>query len=375
MIRNLVAGSSILLVFLHPVFSYGLTTIKQVEVKSGRSIELSIDGKIEQNQIQTDYLNDIIQVSLTGTSIYPAKMLPINEGIISKVFVYQYSPQLVRCRVSVKGKADEYKNLTQIEVSPKGLRIHVGEQAAAVEEKVQSPSTALVEAETTLDEEALVKKLLKQNSSPAQKGVKQELLGEDDLLASEKRSSRVTSASSSAQHHARLPASEEEGLTGGGHALPTMSSVFLKLLAVIGLFAIAALLFKKLRGGGQGLAAAEESGGWLSHLKRAASQGTGFDKKMIQVVSTHSLGIKKSLMVVRVASKTLVIGVTSDSINLITDLSEGRGASASTDEFSSVLANERMKPHEESLAPRPASSSDAGVRSRIKNRLEGLKPL
>jgi flagellar protein FliO/FliZ len=208
---------------------------------------------------------------------------------------------------------------------------------------------------------------------------------------------------------------------------------------VLGLFGVCALGFKRYAqgrtdsrlGDAGALTAAATRGGWLGALGRIAKRGLGRDGSMIEVLSTHYLGPKKSIAVVRVAGRLLVLGVSSDSINLITQLSgedaladagalgiEGlgldepagprlkapapaRAASASAGAgataagaavFSDLLRAERTKPafanpsaHSayaaagisgQATGGAPgASKGGAGVRAQIRNRLEGLKQL
>jgi flagellar biogenesis protein FliO len=135
--------------------------------------------------------------------------------------------------------------------------------------------------------------------------------------------------------------------------------------------------------------------------------------KMIEVVSTHYLGPKKSIAVVKVAGRMLVLGVSQDNISLITQL----GATAALDEaavddldlealgvqgvaprqetrmaereapgtgaraaFGALLADEASRPSATAAARMPAMPVLAppepeGVRARIRTRLEGMKPL
>lgn len=126
----------------------------------------------------------------------------------------------------------------------------------------------------------------------------------------------------------------------------------------------------------------------------ADREGLGRNQRMIEVLSTHYLGPKKSIAVVRVAGRVLVLGVSNESINLITQLSgedaaesidlgefglpkgpsapsrgvgaggaAGTGATAAGNAiFADLLQTERAK-------------SGPNVRAQIRNRLEGLKQL
>ena len=60
------------------------------------------------------------------------------------------------------------------------------------------------------------------------------------------------------------------------------------------------------------------------NLGHTVTSGKGRSKKMIEVISNHHLGPKKSIAVVRVAGNMLVLGITDDAINLITRISDGQ---------------------------------------------------
>src|SRR4051794_31621528 len=87
----------------------GSTNLKSVQVSGGSRVDLLFDGKITRGQIKTEFFNDVIQLSLTDAAIYPAKISSVTGGELTKVFAYQYAPKLVRCRLSVKGKAEDFR--------------------------------------------------------------------------------------------------------------------------------------------------------------------------------------------------------------------------------------------------------------------------
>lgn len=128
---------------------------------------------------------------------------------------------------------------------------------------------------------------------------------------------------------------------------------------------------------------------------------------MIDVVATHYLGPKKSIHVVKVAGRTLVLGVSDGSINLITefagditesDLGEkvavaaltGAAPSKNTAESSDFLSELGEQLARESGRPAAPVSVPMGTgavaaaaptvarssaRDRIRSRLEGMKQL
>src|SRR5258708_1989943 len=111
--------------------SFALTTLKKVQVTDHSQVDLIFDDKVYARQIKTEFVNDIIQLSLNDVSVYPAKITSISGAELTKVFAYQYAPKLVRCRFSVKGKADDFKNRISIKASGKIVTVRIGGVTAA----------------------------------------------------------------------------------------------------------------------------------------------------------------------------------------------------------------------------------------------------
>jgi flagellar biogenesis protein FliO len=102
-----------------------------------------------------------------------------------------------------------------------------------------------------------------------------------------------------------------------------------KLALVVALFSACALGFKKFwQGRAQSPTAStglmNSLGKFAQSLGHTVTSGKGRSKKMIEVISNHHLGPKKSIAVVRVAGNMLVLGITYDAINLITRISENQ---------------------------------------------------
>lgn len=85
---------------------------------------------------------------------------------------------------------------------------------------------------------------------------------------------------------------------------PDMLSAGLQMIAALAV--VIALIFILLK--------------WLKHVgNQRLIRGGG---KRIRVIENHYLGVKKSLCLVRVPGKVLVLGVTSDRINLLDTVNE-----------------------------------------------------
>ena len=115
-----------------------LVSIRQVQVSDGDRVDILLDRKLDASQIRTDFINDIIQFSISDASVYPAKISSVSGTNLSKVFVYQYAPRLVRVRLTVSGKAESYQG--RVEVKPAGRMLSILLDADSVTDKVASKS-------------------------------------------------------------------------------------------------------------------------------------------------------------------------------------------------------------------------------------------
>lgn len=376
------------------IFHFGLsgsvlamTLLKQVQVSNSAQIDLLFDGKITKGQIQTEFFNDIIQLSIVDVTVYPAKISSVNGGTLTKVFAYQYAPRLVRCRLSVSGKAEDYKDRLSINTSGKIATIRINQPRTAVEEKVDSVSVQASAPVRNLTPANAVASNSVENPTDS-----------DHLDPEEKKLlARVVSApvqKGNAQVAAPIESKNKlsnQKLVGAQKPLPSLSGVLMKLALVMGIFGIFAFFLKKIMGvkatsrgnlqipGVSELeittALVNKNGvrGIFSYLGRLAHQGFGkFGNKeqMIEVLSNHHLGPKQSIAVVRVCGNKMVLGIANDSISLISQLAENQEKDGddfnldSKSDFSDLLKSEKSKP-----------VITDGVRARIRTRLEGLKPL
>lgn len=72
-------------------------------------------------------------------------------------------------------------------------------------------------------------------------------------------------------------------------------------------------------------------------------QYKGLDNERIFIHSTTQIGNNKTLHVIEIAGKKLLIGVTNESINLIKDLDENETSKVATDEVKSIFQKELSK--------------------------------
>ena len=181
----------------------------------------------------------------------------------------------------------------------------------------------------------------------------------------------------------------------------------MKISFLVGFLALGWFVIKKRKS-----ISLENKKGIFKTIGKLARGSFGNNEKLIQIMSTHYLDPKKKLVVARVMNRVLVLGVASESINLITQFIEDP-QSASVDDgtslaqgavFDQLLESEKDRPFfidpSHSMANRMANSSmngaagaiksgsgnglgtdpgidndKSGARSRIKSRLEGMRPL
>jgi flagellar biogenesis protein FliO len=320
-----------------PARAWAVATLRGIETGDG-AIELQFDDAVDARTVRTEYFRDIIQVSIDGASVYPAKIVSVPSGSLSKVFAYQYTPRQIRCRLSVRGDAEKYQGRVRVAARGRTVSIRVEEPAA----KTDSVTVKAAQA--------------------------------------------VRAGSGGVAAKSKTPAPAPEKLTGGKD-LPSPFSGFAWLGALMLLAGVAWTVARKLRGRGNrrssGGAKARLSGIIGDFTKRAFGGKAG----MIEIVSTHHLSPRQSIAVVDVGGRRLVLGITQEAISLITRL-DGEGAARGADEAvaqdepsaepaAAPAKGEGFSALLEVEATRPAAAPGApsGSIDRIRRKLEGYKTI
>lgn len=396
-----------------------ITVLKDVQVTKGsgatsglEQIEITFDREIDRKQIQTELFRDIIQLSLRDVAVYPAKIVAVSGKNLSKVFAYQYTPKLVRFRMTVNGKAEDYDGRFLVEPRGKVLSLRfVREQASQDRDKLvvqaaqalraapqdsakvgdgssepKAPESHAALGKIEQREQALLKNVLesdaKKNGKPA--------TGTPLFAESTDKNVETTSKPSAKSAMSAI--------------LRSIGWMFMALIALIA----AAVLVKKIRSRRMPLGDVSVAG-VSSFLRKIGTAGSSLgvklgikrDARMIEVVSNHYLGPKKSIAVVRIRGKLLVVGITNDSINLITQLDSGSESPESEDggldtdpeallnEFRgaaaggvgarsagpAVFANAIDQAMRSPASPSASSSGSNSAREKIRKRMEGMKVL
>ncbi len=323
-------------------------TLKRVQITDGSRVDLLFDAKVSARQIRTEFFNDIIQVSLTDVSVYPAKINSLSGSELTKVFAYQYAPKLTRCRLSVKGNAETFKDRFEVKAEGKIISLRMLPQAAAAPSSSSeaSPTRARLSTEeakrsvassSDLKEKAEEQALLQRVISGAPASVPAQAASaptKSEPVAASKAVEPAASASTASK-------AVSSGPLAGGKPLPSPWRSIGMLMVVVCAFLAFAWITKKVKGG-TGLnpvAAISSVAGKSNPLGKILSQFGGSKSKMIEVVANHYLGPKKSISVVRIGTRMLVLGVTNESINLITQLDAGNTEAQQAQAQAQAMAN------------------------------------
>ena len=311
--------------------AFAITNLKKVQITDGSQIDLFFDGKVSPSQIRTEFFNDIIQISLTDTSVYPAKINSVSGMDLTKVFAYQYAPKLVRCRLSVKGKAESYQGRFHVTNNGKVLSLRIsGGTATAISDKIThtaAAATTAVAAKSSvsavapesapveIEEKALLEKVMKSEARSVEK--KDSARESDSKDSDSEESPTLTGFGKKSTSNKTL---------GGAKPLPSPFRSLGVLIVVIGLFGLMMLMVKKVRDARSGASANLEKHkgfkglfGQFAKMTGNLAGSMGGKGKMMETVATHYLGPKKSIAMVRISGRMLVLGVTNESINLITE--------------------------------------------------------
>ena len=310
--------------------AWAVTALKQIRVTEGSRVEMDFDGKLKSSQIKTEFFNDVIQISLSDVSVYPAKIFSVSGPNLAKVFAYQYSPKLVRARLTVKGKAEAFKDRVSVQVIGNSINVVLSDEASAsasgAKDQIHQSAAQAVRADSAAKAEA------KSEAKSEAKGVAPVPLSTDEKSLLDKVLTQPVPTKESLKEKDAIPASTGRTLAWGKKTEAKASSSVLRILGMLGLvlgvflaFALILKQAKKLTGPG--------SKRFNSMLGRFVRVKLGHREKMIDVVATHYLGPKKSIAVVRVCGRLLVLGVSNDSINLISQLADPSAGASSDDEL------------------------------------------
>ena len=324
--------------------AHAAISLQRVQVTEGARVDLIFDGKVDPAAIKTEFFNDTVQLSMEGVNVYPAKITSVSGPDLLKIFAYQYSPGLVRCRFTLKGKAEDYKDKVRVSGDGKILSVRFSDDIKQSRRKQEMVSDAITlsarkpekspqsaqraeeksaeVAAVTADERTLLERVLGSNPEKAEEKEQVPRVAENDTAKAKAGAAAGSSATirdarkSPAQAPAEAVASSI-GAPGRLTSAPELPSPA-RSLGVLASICGALGLLVVLRRGFQGKGALKRIEGHKGLNGLLGNLGLGRNERLVEVLSNHSLGPRKSIAVVRVGGRRLVLGVTNESINLIT---------------------------------------------------------
>ena len=271
-------------------------TVRDIKILPSNQIEILLDGVTPKTLLELDYVRDIVQFSIQNATIYPAKILHAEDQSFNKIFAYQYSPNLVRVRFSVDGKAEAFKG--KVKWALKGKTIVVSFPAT------HSVKTEAVEEST---EKTLLAKVL--GDHKPQPEVKPETLANNNNSKPTIESTPLTGKSSKQM--------TTSASLGGQKAGSSILKSFLSMFLIVGGLGAVLVYVKRKKNGMHATQAKKVGDSWISSLLPSSMRK---QKSFIEVMATHALGPKQSIVVVKIRGQQFVLGVTQDSVQLITQI-------------------------------------------------------
>jgi flagellar biogenesis protein FliO len=350
------------------------------------AVDFSLSQKISAENVSVEFERNFIQLSLKGVTAYPARTETIKEGSLDKVFTYQYQPDLARARVLLSTQASTIKAKSSWKITGDGVRIVVRGAITAqtatdtVKNKAAAAGATTGNAAET-DDDRIVKEILAGKDATAAATA-----GASNSSASTTKADTIPPITDAK----KVEKGEDTALFAPktGEEKPRESGatrVIASLLLVIGVIGACAVAFRRF----------------------ALGKGMPFQRQnsVIETIATHGMGPKRSVAVIKVLDQYMVIGMAGDNMNLLANLGSdvkidkyldsvgGPGASFH-DSLEGALAGVDAKASRTDTAGSPlthlsaqsfggalggalpkAAQIEQGVRSSIKKRLAGFKPL
>lgn len=333
-----------------------ITNIKQQQAHEGfSSVEVDFSSEIKKDDVNVDFQRNFIQLSLKGVSAYPARTKSFKNGLLEKIFTYQYQPDIARARILLKVNASKIQDQSEWSIDGNKLLVKVPNAltkdtlklASAAASKVQPVKVENPKMSQDLEDEKIVQDIINEAkaagtpSSNIEKKENKSLEDQPLFSSKEKKASSLESAKD-----------------------PKAGKVLTSLLMVLGIIGAVALAFRRFVLG-----------------KGMAGQKSG---KVIDVLSTQSLGPKRSIALIKVLDQYMVVGMSGDGMTLLSNLGSNVNVDKFMDEvgpgpsfsntFKTAMSDDASPRQDDADFPITQKKS-SGIRETIKKRIEGFKPL
>ena len=356
-----------------------MVQIKEIDSENSLSakggIRILLSGEISKDSVSLNFERNFIQLSLKGVSAVPAKTKIISNELFDKVFSYQFQPDLARVRILLGKPASKVKDLARWELNGNILTISLKDTAITDKKIPRVTAEARTAPETIKKSDSIVTT----SAAPkTPKDMENEAIEKNIILEARKVPAALgaleakplnISATPVAASTEDQPVFQSNKYNGGSsdslnkEKSGSYGKMTVSLLIVLALIAGLTYGFKKLG---------------LHKALNLNQQKT----KVIEVISSQSLGAKSSVTLVKILDQYMVLGVTSENVNLLSNLGSNVDVEKHLDEvgpgisFSKALLHTMDEPESntrnseiQKTAPRPS------MKSLIKQRLEGFKTL
>jgi flagellar biogenesis protein FliO len=296
-------------------------TIREVQIQGGRSARILLDGVIPRGGVTLEYVRDNVQFSILNSTIYPARILH-SEGegplAFSKVFAYQYSPNLVRIRFTVDGKAEALKGKIKMALKGKAIEIDFpqaveGLPAEDSAEKEASLLSKVLGRSVPVEQEVRSVGGNESQSKSASEKAAEKAAEKSTEKVTEKIADKPLDKPMDQKGKVKTPLAGKRAELGQSQASPSPLRSLIAMFLVVGGLGLVLVYVKKAKGGKQ---AKRNGDSWLSGILSGGKKNQPY----IEVLANHALGPKQSITVVRIRDQQFVLGVTQDSVQLITQI-------------------------------------------------------
>jgi len=314
-------------------------------------VEVILSENVAKDKMTFNYDRNFLQLSMADVNAFPAITKSVDGKVLEKIFAYQYQPDLARVRFILNDKSEKYKNLTKWETSENKVAL-IFKSAKQTTDAVVTKAAALAPIKENLELKEV--ELLKKVAASKALDIPKAALDSEtqDLFKQPVESPEKTT---------EVFKKKNEDPSAG------IRKMTINLLMVLSLIGIVTYFIRKFVLAKNGLQ-------------------FGKNKPIINMVSNYSLGPKKSIALVKVADQYMVLGISGDNINLISNL----GPEANIDSYldktntddtfkgileKSVTAQTAQKTNTNESMVTFGTAVRSGIRSLVKKRLENFKPL
>ena len=275
-----------------------LEDINVTRTNDAVNLDLSFNQNFTAKSLRPIYERNFVQFVVNGVGVNSAKLIPVPNSNVEKIFVYQYAPGIARVRLILKNDNQWAKGRIRIwNASGNRIRFSVKDVLAQ-----HAPKNVAVASAASAEEQVMLKEVVKNTKEISDSN------GGTRLDREHGSSSGMARVTPTAPVVSVLSASAKGNLAPDEIGVKHDPSQYflrmaLSLLGVVGLFIAAAFGLKKYAG--------------KLDLKKLPF---GKKERLIQVVATHRLGKSQAISLVKITGEYMVIGLSGESVSLITKL-------------------------------------------------------